>query len=107
MAERCIESAMLPEVWEKKNCKNQQFGLEKMLNMKGLKYISTPRQTKMGGAAIVVFLEQFNLDKLEVMNPNKVKVVFGLMRSKKGQLKLEKLLLLLLNLLQNHERKIY
>ena len=64
---------MLSEVWEKANCKKQQFELEKLLNMDGIKYISTPRMTKRGGgAAIEVQLKTFSLDNIEVPNPNKV-----------------------------------
>ena len=81
MKMRDISCAMLSEVWQKANCKKQQFELEKMLNMDGIKYISTPRMTKRGGgAAICVSLENFSLDKIEVSNPNKVEVVFGLLR---------------------------
>ena len=84
MIMRDISCAMLSEVWEKSNCKKQQFELEKMLNMDGLKYISTPRMTKRGGgAAIVVSLKKFSLEKIEVLNPDKVEVVFGLLRPKK------------------------
>ena len=84
MKMRDISCAMLSEVWEKSNCKKQQFELERMLNMDGLKYISTPRMTKRGGgAAIVVSLNDYSLDKIEVPNPNKVEVVFGLLRPKK------------------------
>ena len=94
MAERNIGAAMLSEVWEKTNCKKQQFELEKMLNMEGLKYISTPRLTKRGGgAAIVVSLEHYTLEKLEVMNPDKVEVVFGLMRPKKGTAKIREIII--------------
>ena len=75
---RGISCALLSEVWEKANCSKQQFELEKMLNMDGLKYISTPRMTKRGGgAAIVANLKKFSLDKIEVSNPDKVEVVFG------------------------------
>ena len=84
MAMRDISCAMLSEVWEKANCRKQQFELEKMLNIDGLKYISTPRITKRGGeAAIVVSLKKYSLEKIEVLNPDKVEVVFGLMRPKK------------------------
>ena len=84
MEMRDISLAMLSEVWEKQNCKKQQHELEKMLNMDGLKYISTPRTTKRGGgAAIVVSLKKFTLEKIEVLNPDKVEVVFGLLRPKK------------------------
>ena len=94
MVERSIGAAMLSEVWEKANCEKQQFELERMLNMEGLKYISTPRLTKRGGgAAIVVSLEQYTLEKLEVMNPDKVEVVFGLMRPKKGTAKIREIII--------------
>ena len=44
----------------------------------------TPRITKRGGgAAIVVNLKKFSLEKVEVLNPDKVEAVYGLMRPKK------------------------
>ena len=49
MIEREISVALLSEVWEKANCKKQQYEIEKMLQLEGLKYISTPRTTKRGG----------------------------------------------------------
>ena len=90
---RDISCAMLSEVWEKANCSKQQFELEKMLNMDGLKYISTPRMTKRGGgAAIVANLKKFSLDKIEVSNPDKVEVVFGLLRPKKTTCKIKEII---------------
>ena len=54
-----------------------------MLEIEGLKYISTARMTKRGGgAAIVVNLEKFTLEKIEVGNPDKLEVVWGLIRPK-------------------------
>ena len=82
--ERNITVAILSEVWEKANCKKQQFEWEKMLQMEGLKYISTPRLTKRGGgAAIVVNQREFSLEKMSVNIPNNLEVVWGLMRPKK------------------------
>ena len=91
---RDISCAMLSEVWEKANCKKQQFELEKLLNMEGIKYISTPRMTKRGGgAAIVAQLKTFSLDKIEVPNPNKVEVVFGLLRPKKTSCRIKEIII--------------
>ena len=91
---RDISCAMLSEVWEKANCRKQQFEIEKMLNMDGLKYISTPRITKRGGgAAIVVQLKNYSLDKIEVPNPSKVEVVFGLLRPKKTSCKIKEIII--------------
>ena len=84
MIEREISVALLSEVWEKANCKKQQYEIEKMLQLEGLKYISTPRTTKRGGgAAIVVNLSKFSLEKIQVVIPLKLEVVWGLMRPKK------------------------
>ena len=91
---RDISCAMLSEVWEKANCKKQQYELEKMLNMDGIKYISTPRMTKQGGGAVIVAqLKDYSLDKIEVPNPNKVEVVFGLLRPKKNACKIKEIII--------------
>ena len=49
LIEREISVALLSEVWEKTSCKKQQYEVEKMFQLDGLKYISTPRITKRGG----------------------------------------------------------
>ena len=65
-----------------------------MLNMEGLKYISTPRINKRGGgAAIVVSLEKFSLEKIEVSNPHRVEVVFGLLRPKKQNCSIKEIII--------------
>ena len=43
MLEREIGVSLLSEVWEKTECKKQNYEIEKMFQMDGLKYISTPR----------------------------------------------------------------
>ena len=81
--QRGISVSLCSEVWEKANCKKQRFEFEKMFHMEGLKYISTPRTTKRGGgAAIIVNIENFTLDKLEIIIPYKLEVIWGLMRPK-------------------------
>ena len=81
LIEREISLSLISEVWEKQNCKRQQEEFEKMLEIEGLKYISTPRMNKRGGgAAIIVNLKMFTLDKIEVGNPNKLEVVWGIVR---------------------------
>ena len=84
MKEREIGVSLLSEVWQKTECKKQQYEVEKMFQIDGLKYISTPRtQKRGGGAAIVANLEQFSLDKIDVIIPFKLEVVWGLLRPKK------------------------
>ena len=81
MLERDISLSLLSEIWEKKNSKKHKFELEKILQLDGLKYISTPRSQKRGGgAAIVVNLAEFSLEKIDVLIPDKLEVVWGLVR---------------------------
>ena len=46
-----------------------------------------------GGAAIVAQLKTFSLDKIEVPNPKKVEVVFGLLRPKKTTCKIKEIII--------------
>ena len=93
MIEREISVGLLSEVWEKASCRKQQYEMEKMLQMDGLKYISTPRTTKRGGgAAIVVNIEKFSLEKIHVVIPHNLEVVWGLMRPKKTTSKIREII---------------
>ena len=83
MIQRGISVSLCSEIREKANCKKQKAEIEEMLQMEGLKYISTPRTTKRGGgAAIIVNIEHFTLDKIEITIPYKLEVIWGLMRPK-------------------------
>ena len=94
MIEREILVALLSEVWEKTSCKKLQHKLEKMFQLDGLKYISTPRTTKRGGgAAIVVNIEHFSLEKIQVVIPHNLEVVWGLLRPKKTTSKIREMII--------------
>ena len=83
LIQREIAVALCSEVWEKTNSKKYQFQIEKMLQIEGLKYISTPRTTKRGGgAAIIVNTEKFSLDKLDLAVPYNLEIVWGIIRPK-------------------------
>ena len=83
--------AFLSEVWEKSYDKKHQHKAKELLELHGLKYISTPRYSKHrgGGVALVVNLAKFHLEKVELDNPKKVEVVFGILPPKdpKSQIK--------------------
>ena len=84
LIEREISLSLISEVWEKTTFKKQRFEIESMCQIEGLKYISTPRLNKRGGgAAIVVALEKYSLDKIEISNPDRLEVVWGIVRPKK------------------------
>jgi hypothetical protein len=84
MRERKTDIGILTEVWEKKENKKHQFKLEEMLELGGVKYISTPRPgaQRGGGAAIAVRTEKFSISKLNVPILKSVEVVWGLLKPK-------------------------
>ena len=76
MQERFTDIGFLTEVWEQKENKKHQFKLEEMLELRGVKYISTPRPgaQRGGGAAIAVRTEKFTISKLNIPIPKSVEV---------------------------------
>ena len=81
---RNIGVALLSEVWTKAQKKKDIFEIDRMLNMEGLKYISTPRPSakRGGGAAIVAPIDKFSLEKLDILIPHNLEIVYGLLRPK-------------------------
>ena len=90
--ERSIDCAFLSEIWEKKESKNHKIEIEKMLEMEGLKYISTPRPRGWGGAAILVNQEKFNLENLQINIPHNLEIIWGLLRPKSEEAFFKKLI---------------
>ena len=84
MDERAVDIAFLTEVWEKLENKKHQSKLEQLLEIEGVKYISTPRPgaKRGGGAAIAVRLDKFLITKLNILIPNGLEVVWGLLKPK-------------------------
>ena len=84
MEERESDLSFLTEVWEKSENKKHQFKLEELLELRGIKYISTPRPgaQRGGGAAIAVRLDKFHISKLNIPLPRSVEVVWGLLKPK-------------------------
>ena len=82
MAERESDVSFITEVWQKKENKKHQFKLEELLELNGIKYISTPRPGAQRGTAIAVRLEKFNISKLNIPLPRGVEVVWGLLKPK-------------------------
>ena len=82
--ERESDAIFLTEVWQKIENKKHQFKIEQMLEMKGIKYISTPRPgaKRGGGAAIAVRLDRFSISKLNIAIPHSIEIVWGLLRPK-------------------------
>ena len=74
----------MTEVWQKQENKKHQFKLEKLLEMQGIQYISTPRPgpKRGGGASIAVRLEKFTLSKLNICIPRCLEIVWGILKPK-------------------------
>ena len=89
LLERGISLSFFSEVWQKLDNKDHNYEIEKMLEIEGLRYISTPRPRGWGGAAIIVNQEHFQLEKLNIFIPHKLEVVWGLMRCKNENAKFE------------------
>ena len=82
--ERKIDICLLSEVWEKRGNKKYINEVVKMMEIEGLKYISTPRSfnKRGGGCALVANLNTYSLEKINVLTPKSLEVVYGLLRPK-------------------------
>ena len=92
--EREIGLSLLSEIWEVKGKKKHASEVTKMLEIEGLKYISTPRASykRGGGCAIVAHLPKFSLEKIDVSIPQSVEVVYGLLRPKQPSAQLREII---------------
>ena len=95
MLERGISVAFISEIWEKSEDKEHIKHIETMLELDGLKYISTlrPNNKKGGGTAIIVNQDRFSVEKLEITIPNNLEVVWGLLKPKFKSFKFKKIIL--------------
>ena len=82
MLDRQCSLSFLVEIWQKTESKKHQFKIEELFEMRGIKYISTPRpgNRRGGGAAIAANSENFTLTKLNIFIPNNLEVVWGLLK---------------------------
>ena len=64
--------------------KTAKDGFEKLLEDKGVMYISNCRSNneRGGGAALAVSLEKFNLKKLDITIPRNVECIWGILKPK-------------------------
>ena len=93
MLERNISVGFFSEVWEKSGKKSHKSEIEKLLELDGLKYISTARQKGWGGAAIIANQEYFRLEKIDLIIPHNLEVVWGLLRSKSKEANFKEIIL--------------
>ena len=85
--ERSVHLSFLQEIWEQIDDFDFQYEMEKMLEFEGLKYISAPRPknskgTSYGGVALIVNTTKFSCEKLNVIVPSNLEVIWCLVRPK-------------------------
>ena len=84
MIEREISILMCSETWQKDSNKRLKDSIDKLLEEDGLKFISCPRPSNKrgGGCAVIVDTKKFTVEKLQVLVPHKLEVVWCLVRPK-------------------------
>ena len=77
---RSLSLSLVSETWEKKSKKKHRS--ERMLQMEGMKLISTPRPSgkRGGGCGIIADLTHYTLDQVDVPNPDNVEMCWGILR---------------------------
>ena len=79
---RDTDVCFMTEVWEKSENKKHQNAIETMLEIRGIKYVSTPRPgvRRGGGTALACSQERFQLSKLNVQIPRPLEACFSLLK---------------------------
>ena len=79
---RETDLCFLTEVWEKAENRKHQGLVESMLEMRGIKYVSTPRPgaRRGGGTALACNQEKFVLSKLNIQIPRPLEACFALLK---------------------------
>jgi hypothetical protein len=87
MKMRSLSVSLVSESWQKETKKKHKNETERMLYSEGLKLVSTPRAggRRGGGCAIIADLTHYTLDKVEVPNPDKVEMCWGILRPKESE----------------------
>ena len=85
LLERSVDLAFLQEIWEPKENRAFQSEIEELFEIQGLKYISKPRPPNSkgrsyGGTAMVVNNKKFSCEKLDVLVPKNLEIVWGLLK---------------------------
>ena len=97
MLERNISVSFVSEIWQRSDKKEHSLEIEKMLEEDGLKYISTARKANArgisyGGAALIVDLEKYSCEKLNVSVPQNIEAVWGLLKPRAGSAQFKKII---------------
>ena len=94
MLDRQCSLSFLVEIWQKSESRKHQYKIEELLELRGIKYISTPRpgNRRGGGAAIAANTENFTLSKLNICIPHNLEVVWGILKTNTETGKINKII---------------
>ena len=94
MSMRQTDISFLTEVWQEAENKRHLDVIEELLELRGIKYVSTPRPgaRRSGGTALACSEEHFNMTKLNVAIPKPLEACFALIRPKNPTGSVKKLL---------------
>ena len=95
--ERKVDCAFLQEIWTSEDNKNHQLETEKLLEWHGLKYLATTRKPNKrgvshGGAAILVNLENFLCQRLNIHIPQNLEIVWALLQPRSESARFKKII---------------
>ena len=81
---RSTDLCFLTEVWQLAENKKHQAAIEELLELQGIKYVSTPRPgaRRGGGTALACSEKFFHLTKLNIHIPKPLEACFALVRPK-------------------------
>ena len=84
--EREIDLLLGTETWHKDSNRRLKSNVEKMFEENSLNFISCPRPStkRGGGCAVIVNEKKFTAEKLPILVPHKLEVVWTLVRPKEG-----------------------
>ena len=84
MEMRQTDISFLTEVWQMSESKKHQGAIERLLELHGIKYVSTPRPgaRRGGGTAIACSEERFHMTKLNIPIPKPLEACFTLVKPK-------------------------
>ena len=83
--ERSIDILAGSETWQQDSNKKLKGNIEKMLEESGLQFLSCPRPSNKrgGGCAVIINTKKFTAEKIPVLIPHKLEVVWCIVRQKK------------------------
>ena len=84
MEMRSTDLSFLTEVWQRTENKRHQNAIEELLELKGIKYVSTPHPgaRRGGGTALACCEERFQMTKLNIAIPRPLEACFALLKPK-------------------------